>query len=83
MTLYRQLTWKMRWHALSGGDRFSERPRAPNRGRYLDLPPEPPTLVELSEQDRVDVADLLRCGVIAPYSPPPEAEEVMTDEGCS
>ncbi len=76
MGVYRQLTWKMRWHTVDGTDRYSERPRAPNRGRWLDLPPDPPTLVELSERDRVDVADLIRCGVIAPYSPPPEAEEV-------
>ncbi len=79
MSIYRQLAWRMRWHTTDGADRYSERPRAPNRGLFLDLPPTPPTLVELTERDRVDIADLIRCGVIAPYNPPPEAEEVMTD----
>ncbi len=76
MSIYRQLAWRMRWHTTDGADRYSERPRAPNRGLFLDLPPTPPTLVELTERDRVDIADLIRCGVIAPYEPPPEAKEV-------
>ena len=80
MGVYRQLTWKMRWHTTDGADRCSERPRAPNRGAFLDLLPNPPTLVELTEQDRVDIADLIRCGVIVPYDPPPEVKGVTERE---
>lgn len=70
--IYRQLTWKLRFHRADMSQRLSVRPKRNPldvHSDYLDLPPNPPTLIEFEPGDQVDVAELLKIGAIVPYAP--------------
>lgn len=63
MTLYQQLTHRLRWSNGPGlGDTVSERPRHQKTLEFLDGPDG--TVVEIPEDVGVDVAFLLRIGAI-------------------
>ena len=67
---YRQVTKGLRIQRGAGHpDKVSERPRDPRTGAFRDVPPAPPTLIELDELDQFDVPALIAIGGIVRVEP--------------
>ncbi len=73
---FRQLAQRIRVQRPGRPDLVSERPRQKSGARHFLDSDGAPTLVTFEDDDRVDVAYLLRIGAITPW-PPADAEPMV------